>query len=148
MKGKIFLLSLFSCLFLAAGGSLEAQAFAANGNLSERMKAFFNGDRSATILQCYQVAIPNGWEAKNFLVWLDSSEETGFSQSEAQDDIICFVLNPGEVKWIFTTMKRTGSFGNNGVFDIKYDLCLKTILYSNGNNPTIDVHKKKAPMMI
>jgi len=151
MKRKILLLSailLFSLFFTSKDLAL-GQVFAVEETPSERIKAFFNdsclGDQPVSTIQCYQVIVPDGWVSQTFFVWVDRSNETGLSWADTKNRTICFVLDPGEIKWFFTKMKKTGSFNNLGASDIEYKLHLKTIIYPN---EMIDENKKPAPMLI
>jgi hypothetical protein len=138
MRTKALLLSamLFFGLFFAGNGLAGGQVFAEEAIPSERMKAFFNGSSVITI-QCYQVVIPDGWEAQTFLLVIDPSEETGFLRTDTENKVICFALYPKEIKWLSTAMKRTGSFNNKGAAEIKYRLYLRIPIYP-------EVHKKPA----
>jgi hypothetical protein len=152
MKEKILLFVLLSYgLFFVFGNLVDSQTYAEKEASFGKIEIFSNdshlGNKPVVTAQCYQVMIPDGLEVETSLIWANPSSETGVSGIDLKDGIACFVLNPGEAKWLFTKVKSSSE--KKSASEIKYKLLKKVFspaIYSN--QESIDAHKKPVPRLI
>ncbi|MDD4625361.1 MAG: hypothetical protein WCX23_01365 [Candidatus Paceibacterota bacterium] len=151
MKVKVIMFALLACCFLFMGKNL-VESYFSKQEFFGRIQSFTNNSyftgQPAITVQCYKIVIPEGKESESSLLWADASSETGVSGTDSENGIVCFSLNPGETKWIFTKVKKTDFFSENN-FEIKYELLKKDF------NPAADIkqeridrNKKTVPRLI